>query len=177
MSVAAGRRVRRSSIRLAVGREYFPSRDADEDFYQRRDSIVLPKIVVNRILDGMHRIFSRIDAGAYDSDNGPDRGVYVLVAHPGCEQHADDDFQGGRLVRPPEQSPEKQATIQFLTSVQTRSRQLTADPQEGAVSYRGQFRHPAFRLYQNDPHMNHRVSLHDGDKGLGWGARHLPVNA
>ena len=166
MSVAAGHRVRRSGPRIADGREYFPSRCLNETLNQCCDPVSILEVMVERFFKDLDWVVLGVDADIRDGDDGLDPRVDVLVAHAGCKQYADDDFQGGRLVRPSEQSLKKLATVQFLTSVQAGSHQLTADPQEGAVPYRSEFRHHAFRLHQNDPHMDHRVSLHDGDKGL-----------
>src|SRR3954454_17006121 len=106
MTVAAGHRIRRSGLRLAVGREYFPSRGSNEVFYPNRDPVV-PEIVIERFMDDFHRVVLRVGADIRDGDDGPYPGVNVLVAHAGSEEYADDDFQGRRAFCPPEQPLEK----------------------------------------------------------------------
>lgn len=90
--------------------------------------------MVERFLKDLDQVVLRVGADVHDSDDGPDSGVDILVAHTSREQYANDDLQGRRPFYPSEQPLEKLATLQFLVSIQARSHQLTANPQEGAVS-------------------------------------------
>src|SRR3954467_10710727 len=106
MTVAAGHRVRRSGIRLAVGREYFSSRGSNEIFYQNRDPVV-PEIVIERFMDDFHRVVLRVGIDIRDSDDGSYSAVDILVAQTGGQQDTYNDLQGRWLVCPSEQPLEK----------------------------------------------------------------------